>query len=296
MYTIPKMDRRRKYYLVLDCETATLPYASNFTDENQKRKIAIGKPLIYDLGWQVVDRQGRVYSKKSFLITEIFSVPSVFNTAYYAEKRPLYIEKLNRGEITLTDWKTATAELEKDMAYCSSVGAFNSMFDYKKAIPFTELYIEKLYSDDFYRWEREQNSYCDQLLKTYIGSGKKEFDENNFVFRGRTYPLFDIWGLACKHILDCDEYRQMCIDHEWETASGKFFKSSAETTYRFLLGNQEFVESHTAIEDAIIETEILARIMKKKASNLTIGIIYFPFKLLGTVEQFEYKKAYGSPF
>jgi hypothetical protein len=28
-----KLDRRRKYYFVLDCETATLPYAHEFTGE-----------------------------------------------------------------------------------------------------------------------------------------------------------------------------------------------------------------------------------------------------------------------
>ena len=71
-----KLDRRRKYYLVLDCETATLPYAANF-DAEAKKKIAIAKPLIYDLGWQVIDRNGKVYRRKSYLISEIFSVPAV---------------------------------------------------------------------------------------------------------------------------------------------------------------------------------------------------------------------------
>ena len=52
-----KYDKRRKYYLVLDCETATLPYAINYTGE-QRKSIAIAKPLIYDLGWKVVDGKG----------------------------------------------------------------------------------------------------------------------------------------------------------------------------------------------------------------------------------------------
>ena len=53
-----KFDRRRKYYVVLDCETATLPYASNLP-ENLKKQIAIAKPLIYDLGWTIVDKKER---------------------------------------------------------------------------------------------------------------------------------------------------------------------------------------------------------------------------------------------
>ena len=96
--TEKKLDKRRKYYLILDCETATLPIAESFSADDRK-KVAIAKPLIYDLGWQVADREGRVYRRKNFLISEIFSVPSIFNTAYYAAKRPIYIEKLNDSEL-----------------------------------------------------------------------------------------------------------------------------------------------------------------------------------------------------
>lgn len=280
-----EFDRRRKYYMVLDCETATLPYAHNF-DGADRQKIAIAKPLIYDLGWQIIDRKGRVYERKNFLISEIFSVPAVFNTAYYASKRPQYIDLLNRGEIILTDWNSAAAELVNAMSHCECVGAYNSMFDFKKAIPFTELYINNLYSNDFYSWEEKQNRICD-----YIVSGghhsSKSFDPNVFSFRGVDYPLFDLWGLSCEHLINNDEYKRTCIDNEWVTASGKYFKTSAETTYRFIKGNHDFDESHTALDDATIESEILTEIMKPTPKNLTIGIISFPFRILGLVENWE---------
>jgi hypothetical protein len=282
-----KFDRRRKYYMVLDCETATLPYAINFSG-SARQAIAIGKPLIYDLGWQVIDRQGRVYARKHFLISEIFSVPAIFNTAYYASKRPLYIEMLNNGEVTLTDWNNAVAEMVADMAHCCAVGAYNSMFDFKKAIPFTELYISKLYSNDFYEWEAMQNKICDSIAKSGGKSSNREFDPDVFRFRGVSYPLFDLWGMSCEHLLNNDEYKRMCIDENWTTASGKYFKTSAETAYRFMSGNMEFDEAHTALDDAIIESELFAEIVKKKLSNLTIGITYFPFRILGTVENFNY--------
>ena len=157
---MPKYDRRRKYYMVLDCETATLPCASKYTEEERKA-IALTKPLIYDLGWQVVDYQGRVYAKKNFLISEIFSVPAVFDTAYYAEKRPIYLEKLRNKEIMLTDWQTAMTAFVADLEMVEAVGAYNSMFDFKKAIPFTELYINKLYSADFHNWLKWQEKSCE---------------------------------------------------------------------------------------------------------------------------------------
>ena len=279
---IKPLDRRRKYYLVLDCETATLPYAINFDGETRKN-IAIAKPLIYDLGWQVIDRNGKVYRRKSYLISEIFSVPSVFNTAYYASKRPIYIDRLEKGETTLTDWKTAIKDLLVDMEQVESVGAYNSMFDFKKAIPFTETYINKLYSKDFYEWENFQNKICDR-----IASGEKtrgeNFDGNNFIFRNKKYSLFDVWGLSCKHILNCDEYRELCKEENWLTASGKYYKTSAETCYRFFKGNNEFIESHTAIDDTEIESELFAEIKRRTKAKFEMGIIYFPFKIIGRIE------------
>ena len=138
-----KLDKRRKYYLILDCETATLPYASKFGGD-EKKAISIAKPLIYDLGWTICDAKGKIYRKRSFLITEIFSVPAVFNTAYYKEKRPQYLEKLKVGSISLKTWKEATEILERDLLEVEAVGAYNAAFDFKKAIPFTEKYIEAL--------------------------------------------------------------------------------------------------------------------------------------------------------
>ncbi len=283
-----KYDRRRKYYLVLDCETATLPYAINYVGEERKN-IAIAKPLIYDLGWKVVDAKGNTYARKNFLISEIFSVPAVFDTAYYAEKRPLYLEKLDKGEIMLTDWRTAVRELIEDMDACVAVGAYNSMFDFKKAIPFTELYINQLYSDGFHKWLDFQNSRCEAIASGRKFDNPYGFDETIFRFRDKEYPLFDLWGLSCRHILNCDEYREMCLDNDWQTASGKYFKTSAETAFRFYSEQYDFIEAHTAIDDADIETLLFAEIAKRTKRKFEMGIIYFPFRELGTVERYREK-------
>lgn len=282
---MPKYDRRRKYYMVLDCETATLPCASQY-DEAQRKNIAIAKPLIYDLGWKIVDRNGIVYNRMNFLISEIFSVPSVFDTAYYADKRPIYLEKLRNGEIMLTDWQTAMTAFIADLEMVEAVGAYNSMFDFKKAIPFTELYISQLYSPNFHDWLKWQEKTCEWLAGGGKATGKTPFEEDIFRFRGNTYPLFDLWGLSCQHILNCDEYKQMCVDNNWQTASGKYFKTSAETAYRFLSGNPAFDEAHTAIDDCDIEAELFAEIVRRTKNKWEIGIEFFPFRLLGTVASF----------
>ena len=284
--TMNKYDRRRKYFMVLDCETATLPHAINYEGE-QRKNIAIAKPLIYDLGWKIMDYKGNTYARKNFLISEIFSVPSVFDTAYYAEKRPIYLDKLNKGEIVLTDWRSAVRELVEDMSVCEAIGAYNSMFDFKKAIPFTELYINQLYSPDFHNWLKWQNNRADELARGGKCHGNTNFEETIFRFRGKEYPLFDLWGLSCRHILNCDEYKQMCIDEKWETASGKYFKTSAETAFRFYSERCDFIEAHTAIEDADIEAILFAEIVKRTKRKFEMGIIFFPFRELGTVARYK---------
>lgn len=277
-----KLDRRRKYFMILDCETATIPCDKVYTTE-QKQKIAIAKPLIYDLGYTIVDKKGHIYKKVNFLISEIFSVPTVFNTAYYKEKRPLYIDMLKNGAITLVTWETAMQEFTEDLKTVFAVGAYNAMFDFKKAIPFTELYMSMLYSDDYHEWLNMQKRICDE-----IATGKKKdknstFNPEIFTFRNNNYPLFDVWGLACKYLLNCEEYKNFCKVNEYFSNSRRFYSTNAERCYKFIAKENDFIEAHTALNDAEIESKIFWDIVKKAKNKIDMGIIYFPFRILGEV-------------
>ena len=89
---------KKKYFLTLDTETATLPFANEIAKTpKEKQNIAIAKPLVYDIGWVISDRNGNIIKKENFLVQETFFVPSVFNTAYYKDKRPIYMEMLKNG-------------------------------------------------------------------------------------------------------------------------------------------------------------------------------------------------------
>lgn len=268
-----------KYYLILDCETATLPFVADY-NEKLRSKIALARPLIYDIGWNIVDHNGKIYDRKNFLISEIFLEPAIFNTAYYREKRPLYLEKLDKGEIDLVSWNEAAEALKADMAKVDCVGAFNAFFDYKKAIAFTELYISKMQSADFSKWLNIQRIICSKMDKPYKGY-KRKIDYQHFTFRDLSVPVFDLWGLACEHILNTDEYRKTARENGW--IGDKYYRTNAEVTYRFITGNITFDEAHTAIDDCDIETIIFAEIVKQTANNWAKGISYFPFKIVGVV-------------
>lgn len=272
--------RKPELFLVLDCETATLPFVANMDlNPKQKQKIAIAKPLIYDIGWQIIDRQGRVYSQHSFLIQEIFFVPQTFNTAYYRDKRLIYMDRFAKGEILVVTWEQAMQTLQADLQHCKICTAYNSMFDFKKAIPFTEDYIAHLYSADYQRWEDSQRRVCDAILSEIPWENPNEFDGLHFNFRGADYDMCDLWGLACTRLINEDDYKISCLNNSLITQSGLFFKTSAETTFQYLADNYNFVEEHTALGDVVIESQILLKALKK--GNLELGIQYFPFNELG---------------
>lgn len=278
-----KGKKPNQLYLVLDCETATLPYIDDYdmTPEVRK-KIGITKPLIYDLGWQVVSSTGRVYSRHNFLIQETFFVPSVFNTAYYRDKRPIYIDLLNKGKISSGTWKEVTRVLLQDMERADLLLAYNAMFDFKKAIPFTERYINALYSDNYWEYEERQRKSIEAMINN---NGKApsnpEFDEFNMRFRNKDYPIGDLWALSCEMLINEEKFKKDAIRNCKVSQSGLYFTTTAERTTQFILNDDSFVESHTALDDALIETKILLKLAKKMKNQIPQGLSYFPFQELG---------------
>ena len=76
------MDKRIHYILQLDTETA-----NSFSDETGK--LDLSNSLVYDIGWQVVDKKGRVYESASFVVRDIFfGEKQMMKSAYYAKKIP----------------------------------------------------------------------------------------------------------------------------------------------------------------------------------------------------------------
>ena len=57
-------------------------------------------------------------------------------------------------------------------------------------------------------WEQFQNKRCADIANGYVPNSK-QFDGDNFLFRGKTYPMFDLWGMSCEHLLDNDDLLNM---------------------------------------------------------------------------------------
>lgn len=280
---------KKKYYLTLDTETATLPFANEICKTaKEKQKVAIAKPLVYDLGWTITDRQGNILDSKNYLIAEIFSVPTVFNTAYYKDKKKIYIDLLKSKQIKLVSWNDAIVDLLEDLRKVDLVTAFNACFDFKKAIPFTEKYIENLYSSNYYKWEAEQKKKCLDLLEGKDNSKNEDYLKPYFELRGESFPVADLWGVACERLINIDKYRDYCLKNNLLTDSKIYFKTNAETSFQYLMNKHDFTEDHTALSDALIEAGILTKALKK--GKVEPKIEAFPFRQVGLTYKYVQEK------
>jgi hypothetical protein len=276
---------KKKIYLTLDTETCTLPFIGKMKlTEKEKQAIAISKPIIYDIGWVLSDTKGNVLLEKNFLVEEVFFCSELFDTAYYKNKRPLYIEMYRKNEIEVQKWEYIVNELLLDLQGVTAITAYNACFDFKKALPFTERFFKAFYSDSYEKWlEGEKVSATNILLKN-ADTKNPNYLNPVFNLRGTNTPIIDLWSVACQRLINNRRYKKFCVENELFTNSLQYFSTSAESVFRYLIQDYNFVEDHTALSDAQIEKEILCKMLKKGKIEPTI--VAFPFRELGTIVQY----------
>ena len=84
--------------------------------------------------------------------------------------------------------------------------SYRSLADLANLVLF---YVSKLYSPDFFDWEAYQNDRCEAIAHGSKLHSQKEFEPDVFRFHGKTYPLFDLWGLSCEHLLNNPDNKVM---------------------------------------------------------------------------------------
>lgn len=210
---------KRKYLIGLDTETCN----SLMVDD----KLDLTDSLVYDIGWAVVDKKGNVYNTKSFVVYEIFcQMKDVMKSAYYAEKIPQYWEDIKNGKRTLATFATIRKEFLKDSKEYKTniVFAHNASFDLR-ALNNTYRYITKSKHRYFFKWGTE---------------------------------IWDTLKMARDTICKQKSYIDYCQRNNYMTKHKKpQARATAEILYRYLTGDDNFDESHTGLEDVLIEKEIL---------------------------------------
>ena len=102
------MDRRINYLMGLDTETCNGLEIDG--------KVDLSQSIVYDIGWVITDKRGRIYKERSFIIYEVFvAMRDVMQSAYYAEKIPMYWEQIKSGQRKLVRFQTMYNMYWKDV-------------------------------------------------------------------------------------------------------------------------------------------------------------------------------------
>ena len=185
----------------------------------------INKCFCYNIGYLIVDiEKDTILCKKDFVIEQIWHNLPLFSTAYYAEKRPLYVKALKARKSKLTKYGYACQEMIRD------IKKFNVACGYAYNSPFDTKVFN--YNCDWYK--------CSNPLDII--------------------PVFDIMGNVHNSIIDNDFF-EFCEQNEKFTDNGNY-STTAETVYQYITNNTDFIEEHTALSDSVIEYEILKKTLK----------------------------------
>ena len=77
-------------------------------------------------------------------------------------------------------------------------------------------------------------------------------------------PVKDIRGYVHQFLVT-KKFKSFCDEHNYYTESGNY-STTAETVYRFIFNDTDFIEAHTALNDSEIEAEILKMCISAGAS------------------------------
>ena len=218
------MDRRISYKLVVDTETCPL--------DREMEGVTPSNMFTYDIGWAVVDKRGNVYKTASYVVTDIFlDEQALMKSAYYADKIPNYWKDIREGKRKLATWNTIHKQFINDIKEYNikQVFAHNMRFDHG-ALNNTERWLSKSKYRYFFPYDIE---ICDTLKMARDVIGKMP------------------------------SYKRFCKENELITKNNQC-RFTAEALFRFISKDTDFTESHTALEDVLIEKEILRYCYKQK--------------------------------
>lgn len=199
---------------------------------------SLEKPFVYNIGYTIFDTdENKIIVKKDFVIEQIWHNLPLFSSAYYADKRPIYVNRMRAKKVKLAKFGQVTQEIIRDINNFEIVGgyAYNSPFD------------EKVF-----------NFNCDWFKCS------NPFD---------LIPVFDVRGYVHKTIAFTDDFKMFCETNKYFTEAGNY-STTAETLFRYITKNLEFSEEHTALADSEIETEILKKCVELGAEYNTEYKVY----------------------
>lgn len=194
---------------------------------------SLEKPFCYNIGYVIADiESGNVLVKKDFVVEQVWHNPMLFTTAYYSDKREIYVSRMKGKKAIMEKFGYICQEMIRDFkAYDIQLAyAYNSPFDVK-----------------VFEWNCEWFK-CNN-----------PFDN---------IEIKDIMCFVHRFIAFTEDFQAFCDKNSLYTESGNY-STSAETLFRYISQNLEFEEEHTALADSLIELEILRTCITKYGADFT---------------------------
>jgi DNA polymerase III epsilon subunit-like protein len=197
-------------------------------------------PICYDFGFSVIDENANVYETFSFVVAETFLNKELMASAYFADKIPQYWADIENGTRRLARLNTIRKTLAFVMKkyHIDTIIAHNVRFDYVSSQT-TQRYFTK----SKYRW--------------FFPYGTK---------------FVDTLKMARETFSKDENYIEFCFENGF-TYGKNSLRYTAEILYKFLTQDIDFVESHTGLEDVLIEKEIFKACLER-GSKIENGYLW----------------------
>ena len=183
--------------------------------------INLDKPFIYNIGYVIYNTDtAEILLKKDYVVEQVWHNPMLFVTAYYANKKDIYISRMRKHSCVMDKFGYITQRMYRDIKEYDVQHAFayNSPFDVRA-----------------FEWNCDWFKCINPL---------------------DTVQVHDIRGQVHKKFAFTKAYQDFCDEHSLYSDSGNY-STTAETAYKFVTKTTDFVEEHTALADSLIELEIL---------------------------------------
>lgn len=202
---------------------------------------------VFDFGLVITNKKGEVIAKYDAIVEEVFNDLAKMKKAFYFNKvDSFYRPNIRCGRMTIKPWAEICKDVNKlfKVYNVDTVAAYNLAFDRRVII---------------------------QTGKAY--GGYMAINDKK---------MLDLWRVSCETLLQQKSYKKLAIELGWVSPAGNI-KTSAEVAYRYGMGAWEFEESHTALDDALIETELMAKLFSLK-KKVNYGIVAHPWRLVNKKE------------
>lgn len=192
----------------------------------------------YDVGFQVVDKSGKVYERYSVAV-----MPAVFDNMCYKSDL-LHVESLK------TAHEMAHRNIEEILN--DTQGKYIKCFNIEK---FWTAFISIIQKYNIKRIWAYNCSFDSSALNRLFG-------EEKFSILCSMVEFCDIIPAILYTRLLNEDYINFCKSNGFITAKGNI-QTKAEVVYKYLTNNVNFEEEHTGLADVQIETEILLTAMNE---------------------------------